>query len=148
MATVVPEVTTAIDAASRSLWTAASLVVWLGLVVAYPATAADEHQGQLARINLISIGIGPGIFVGVNHDEACAGIKTWAKVVLNEHENLTDVETHTIGSPGAICTALKNSQIDAVSVSTEEFLDLAPELQPDTVILEIQNRVFTVFPNS
>ena len=110
MAAVPTEVTTAIAAASRFRWAAAALVVWLGLTAAFPALAADGDQGRPARTNLITIGIGPGIFVGVNHDDAAAGIKIWAKAVLNQPENLTEVETHVYETPEAVCTALKDGQ--------------------------------------
>jgi phosphonate transport system substrate-binding protein len=144
LAAVITEVTTAIVAASRSPWTAVSLVVWLGLAVAYPAMAADEDPGQLVRSNQITIGIGPGIFVGVNRNDASAGIKVWAKSILNEHEHLTEVETRLFDVPGAIGTALKDGQIDAASVCTEEFLALPPNLKPDTVFLETQNHALTL----
>jgi hypothetical protein len=138
----------AFAAASRFSWAAASLMVWLGMAVVFSARAAGEDQGRPARFNLSTVEIGAAIFIGVNHDDASAGIKVRIKAVLNQHGNLAEVGTRIFEASGAICTALKNGEIDAASVCTEEFLDLAHELQSDTVILETQNHAFTVFPNS
>src|ERR1019366_2578668 len=119
------------------------LVILLGLVRSIPAGAAAADHPTPSRPSLVRIGIGPGIWQGVNRNDASAAIKVWAKAILNQGENVLEVETHIFETPEAMSDALKQGQIDAVTMLSDDFLGLTPELQPATVFIGTKAQAFT-----
>lgn len=116
------------------------LALWLLSLGTFATGAAVE--GGPARPALVRIGIAPGTWSGVNHNDAKAGITAWAKTILRQHEIAVDVETQVFDTPEAMRQSLKNGRVDAVSVLADQFLALEPELQPQEIFLGTKNHSF------
>ena len=132
-------------AASLSLGRIACLDIGLSVLMGLLApncTAADADQND-APPGSVHIGIAPGTWRGVNRNDASAAITAWARTILRQRGIVANVETTLFETPEAMSQALKNGQIDAASMLTGQFLDLAAELQPEEVFLSTKNHGFT-----
>ena len=105
------------------------------LAVLCGGAAVKTEAGTLSQPSAIRVGIGSGTWGGVNRNDACAAIKVWAKAILSERGTTVAVETELFDTPEAGRRALKNGQVDAISMLTEQFLALEPGEQPDTVFV-------------
>ncbi len=132
---------TVIIRATRSIiWAATALVAWLSTV---PATAADANQTNPPAPVVIHIGIAPGTWSGVNPNDGKAAISVWAKTILEQSQINAAVDTQLFETPEEMHQALKNGSIDAVSMLTDQFLTLDPELQPAEVFLATKDHLMT-----
>ena len=132
-----------VRAARRTALATVLLAFWLvGLGISW-VRAADDQPGPSSQASVIRIGIGPGIWLGVNHNDATAAIRAWTKAILNLGEKSPDVETQVFETPAALGDALKRGQIDAATLLTGHFLGLPPEVQPDAVFLGTKGHAFT-----
>ena len=127
----------------KALRAAVLFVCWLGWLGILSVQAADGDSGTPPKPSVVRIGIGPGIWQGVNRNDASAAIKVWTKAILNQGENVLAVETQIFETPEALSDALKNDHIDAATMLTDEFLGLTPELQPATVFIGTKAQAFT-----
>ena len=119
------------------------LAAWFGLLGTVRTRAADADHRALVETNLVRIGIGSGTWGGVNRNDASAAIKVWTKAILSQRGTVVAVETELFETPETGALALKNGQVDAVSMPTEQFLALEPRLRPDTVYVATKDHSFT-----
>ena len=129
-----------IPAAPRAQLRIAVLVA--GLFLLNPGLAAED-KGAADIPALVRIGIGAGTWGDVNHHDARAAITAWARTILAQRRPLVEVEAQVFETPEALQVALKAGTIDAVSMLTDQFLDLEPALQPGEVFLATRSHSFT-----
>ena len=113
------------------------------LAVLCSATAVKTEAGTPSQPSTIHVGIGSGTWGGVNRNDACAAIKVWAKAILSERGTTVAVETELFDTPEAGRRALKNGQVDAISMLTEQFLALEPGQRPNTVFVATKDHSLT-----
>ena len=92
---------------------------------------------------LLRIGISHGTWGGVNRNDANAAITAWAKTILKQRGISVEVETKILESTQETANALKSGQVEAASMTTDEFLALDPKVKPDNVFLGVKNKSST-----
>jgi len=110
---------------------------WVALILL--VRCLDSHAAEavdgVASETPLRIGIGPGIWNSVNHQDATAAIKSWARSVLQQRKMSAFVESDVFETDEALTEALRQGRVDAVTLLTEQFLALDAKLQPETVYL-------------
>jgi phosphonate transport system substrate-binding protein len=73
--------------------------------------------------------------VAVNHDDATAAISAWAKTIVKARGILLGVETRTFEPEEDLAAILASHRVDALAMTSVQFLGLEPSLQPESVFL-------------
>jgi phosphonate transport system substrate-binding protein len=89
------------------------------------------------------IGIAPGTWWGLNRNDASAAIAAWTRTILAQRGIDAVVQTRLFETPEALSQALKSGQIDAVSMLTDQFLKLQPDLQPAEIFISSKDHSCT-----
>jgi ABC-type phosphate/phosphonate transport system substrate-binding protein len=119
------------------------LGVWLAVLGAVTDGIAAQDGAPRTSPRLVRIGISQGTWWGVNRNDANAAITAWGKAILKQRGILVDVETKILENSQDMVDSLKNDQIEAASMLTNEFLALDPKIRPDTVFLGVKNKSVT-----
>jgi len=125
--------------AQRLIW----LALGLGLLAAVCVSAAEADQNVQPPRDLVRIGIAPGTWCGVNRNDASAGIAAWTRTILAQRGIDGVVQTKLFETPEALSQALRSGQIDAVSMLTDQFLNLQMDLQPAEIFISTKDHSFT-----
>jgi len=116
------------------------LIAWFQTVLLAIAANANETAPTLS---LVRIGIGPGTFVGADHNDAKAAITTWAKTVARQRNIPMDVETQIFNSSDEMHHAITNGTVDAISSLADQFLALEPEFRPGDFFVFNKHKICT-----
>jgi ABC-type phosphate/phosphonate transport system substrate-binding protein len=117
------------------------LVVWLAVLGIPALLAAQDAALQPDADAPIRVTLSSRSFTGVNHNDALAAIKTWAKIILKQRGVAVEVKTNISNSPDDLAEALGSGQTDGVSMPTDEFLKL--KVRPEFIYLTTKKHSFT-----
>jgi hypothetical protein len=124
-------------------WVVMGLAVWLVVLSVSSVGIAGQEGATRNNPELVRIGISQGTWWGVNRNDAKAAITAWAKTILIQHGIRVDVETKIFEGTRDMADALKNGEIEATSILTDEFLALDPKIKPETIFLAVKNNSLT-----
>jgi ABC-type phosphate/phosphonate transport system substrate-binding protein len=124
-------------------WAVMGLAVWLVVLGVSAVGLAGQDGATQNNPKLVRIGISQGTWSGVNRNDAIAAITAWAKTILGQRGIQVDVETRFFESTQDMAGSLKNGQIEAATMFTDEFLDLEPKIKPEAVFLAVKNKSST-----
>jgi phosphonate transport system substrate-binding protein len=83
----------------------------------------------------IHVGFSSKMFTDVNDNDVKAALKVWAQVLFKERGLPVDPEMIVLNGTGQITHALRNKQIDAFAITTDEYWPLEKEIQPSKVVV-------------
>lgn len=104
---------------------------------------AVEPPGTAASANTFHLGISPETWTGVKREDAAAAITSWARIIALQQTLATEPRISLFGSFAELHLALRDGQLDAAAVLTEQCLALEPSLRPDEVFVTVRGGSFT-----
>lgn len=119
----------------------ACLAVWLAVLCLPAYLAAQDTASRQDAAATIRVALSSDSIIGVNHNDALAAIKSWAKAILKNRGIDIEVDTRIIYRPEELAEALRDGQADAASMSTKEFLEL--KTKPEFIYLSTRKNSFT-----
>ena len=111
---------------SQPGWLLLGLTLALGLRLA--AAVAGNVPGNETNRTQFRLGFSSATFTDVNENDARAGIKVWASMLLKERGLPVDPEPMILKDTEAVAQALRRKRIDCVTLNTDEYWKLGAEL--------------------
>jgi ABC-type phosphate/phosphonate transport system substrate-binding protein len=108
------------------------ICVFLFLVLCCPALRAEDGE----HAPLFRVGFSRRLFTDVNENDAKASIRAWAQTVAHERGIHMDPVAQLYDRVAEMIAAIRNDEVDAISVLFDEYLVLSPQV-------EISNRFMT-----
>jgi len=106
-----------------------------------PATASPTAAaGGPTRFRY---GFSSATFTAVNQNDARASIKIWGQVLFKERGLAVDSEPSIFKDITAIAGALRNNEVEAVALNTDEFWALPEELRDEHFVVGCNNDQIT-----
>ncbi|MBI2947003.1 MAG: PhnD/SsuA/transferrin family substrate-binding protein [Verrucomicrobia bacterium] len=75
------------------------------------------------------------MFIGVNENDAKAAVKAWAQGLAKERNINLDGQPTILQSQAELVEALRSQQVDCVSLTTDDYLTLAPDMQNTNLLV-------------
>lgn len=84
------------------------------------------------------IGFSTSTFSEVNHNDASAAVKVWARSPASERHIAADPQPRILQNLGAIAEALTNRLVDAVNLTTQEYFLLREQVVLEDLVIQIK----------
>lgn len=111
------------------------LILWLAGISA--VWGGETNSG------LFRIGFSSATFADVNESDAIAALKVWAKVMARERNIPVDPQPQVLKGLEQISQAMRNHQVDALALNTDEFWKLRSQLDGEEIIAGVNNGEIT-----
>ncbi|MBI4661835.1 MAG: PhnD/SsuA/transferrin family substrate-binding protein [Verrucomicrobia bacterium] len=108
----------------------ASLCFLTVAVAALAFSPADESNRPPFRFAFSA-----RMFTGVNENDANAAVRAWAQGLATERNINLDGQPIILQSLAEITEALRSKQVDCVSLTTDDYLTLGPDLQATNLLV-------------
>jgi phosphonate transport system substrate-binding protein len=106
-----------------------------------PAGSADAAGSH--NVEPVRFAFSARMFSDVNENDAKASIKAWALALARERHVPMNAEPIILSGIADLKQSLRSSSIDGAAVTTEEYLNLEPELQGTNLFMSFTDGRFT-----
>jgi phosphonate transport system substrate-binding protein len=83
----------------------------------------------------LHLGFSSDVFAGINENDARAALKIWVQTILSENGLFVSPEPRVIEGGDAMLRAVRDKTVDAVTVTTEEYIQLRAPMGATSAIL-------------
>jgi len=115
------------------LFTGCALLGLILCIASVPAFAVQDESG----LEPFRFAFSMRMFSGVNENDAKAAVRGWAQGLANERKIQLDGQPVMLQNLKEIIEAMRGKRVDCISLTTDDYLALPPDLQSTNLLVSL-----------